>query len=102
MGLPSLLLDARMFESWQNDLQSAGYSVIEERTTKDCSEAKGRVQEQLFTVQLNDEWVHILAFRKVDSEEAGLVAMTHERGSNVDFARRIFAHLSGVTVDRES
>ncbi|MHB0961534.1 MAG: hypothetical protein ACYC0X_26450 [Pirellulaceae bacterium] len=102
MRLPSLILDSRMLESWQEDLHGAGYSVVEENVSKGRPEVKSRVQEQLFLVRLSDDWVRILAFHKMDSGETGLVAMTHQRGSSADLAKRIFAHLSDASLDRKS
>jgi hypothetical protein len=99
MGLPSLKLDATSLERWQGDLRCAGYSVIEEPIPSDVAEVEKRVDERGFVVQLDDSWVRILEYRKLESGETGLVAMTHQKGCSVELAKRIFAHMNDTYQD---
>ena len=106
MGLPSLELDSKLLESWQVELRSAGYRVVEEQNPNDPSQVEKRVVEKPvaergFLVQQSDSWVRILQAEWVETGEARLVAMTHQKGSSAELAKRVFAHLSGVAPDQE-
>lgn len=102
MGLPSLELTAKTLECWQDELCSAGYSVVEEALSSGPTEIDKQTAERMFLVQSGDDWVRILEYRKLASGEAGLVAMTHQQGCHAGLAGRIFAHLRGASLGENS
>ena len=93
MGLPSLALDERTRAYWTAELRAAGYSVVEEDISDDHAEVEKQVIERGFLIQRADKWIRLLEFRKAESGEAGLVAMTHQDGCSAELAEEIFARL---------